>query len=174
VNEPTPAPPVVPPGPQTLDPRVVTLWRVQAAIGFATFLLPLSLAAAGGLTLVLSPGPRLVAALVLLTFALSLWLLVQIVLWPPLAWERYRYELRSDDLLITSGVLFRQQSLIPRDRVQFVDTRQGPVESLFGLTRLLVFTASGLVADGGIPGLAGPVAAALRDELARRGGADGL
>lgn len=174
MSEPAPAPSLLPSGPQTLEARVITLWRVQALIGFATFLLPLSIGAAGGLVILLGPGLRLALALVVLILTLGLLLLVQALLWPPLAWERYRYELRADDLLITRGVLFRQQTLIPRDRVQFVDTRQGPVERLFGLTRLLVFTASGLVADGGIPGLSGPVAEALRDELARRGVEDGL
>lgn len=170
-----PLPPAGPlAGPQTLDPRVVALWRVQALLSFFTFLLPLTLIGAGGLVATLGSGPGLAIALVLLFLVASLLLLVQAVLWPPLAWERYRYELRADDLLIARGVLFRQQTLIPRDRIQFVDTRQGPVERLFGLTRLLVFTASGLAADGGIPGLTGPVAEALRDELARRGGEDGL
>jgi len=174
VNTPAPTPAVLGAGPQSIEPRVVTLWRVQALIGFLTFLFPVSLGVAGALVALLGPGLQLALSLVALGLGLGLLLLIQTLLWPPLAWERYRYELRPDDLLITRGVIFRQQTLIPRDRIQFVDTQQGPVERLFGLTRLLVFTASGMVADGGIPGLSAPVAAALRDDLARRGGEDGL
>lgn len=166
------APPT--PAPQALDPRAVALWRVQALIGFFTFLLPLSLLTAALAFVTLGRGLPLAVVLIALALAASLLLVVQTVLWPPLAWERYRYALREHELWIGRGVIFKQQTLIPRDRIQFVDTRQGPIEQVFGLSRLLVYTASGLAADGGIPGLARPVAEALRDELARRGGEDGL
>jgi membrane protein YdbS with pleckstrin-like domain len=55
-----------------------------------------------------------------------------------------------------------------------VDTRQGPLERVFGLSRLLVFTAAGMSADGSIPGLRTDEAERLRDLLSRRGGDDGV
>ena len=41
-------------------------------------------------------------------------------------------------------------------------------------SRLLVFTAAGMSADGSIPGLATDDAERLRDQLSRRGGDDGV
>jgi membrane protein YdbS with pleckstrin-like domain len=94
--------------------------------------------------------------------------------WPALAHGAYRYAVREHDLLIRSGVVFRRWSAIPLARVQHVDTRQGPLERSFGLQRLLVYTASGVSADGVIPGLSEGDAHALRDALARRGPDDGV
>ena len=56
------------------------------------------------------------------------------------------------------------------------DTRQGWLERLFDLSRLLVYTGAGLSADGSLPGLDSEEAVRLRDELALggRGGDDGV
>ena len=48
------------------------------------------------------------------------------------------------------------------------------MERIFGLSRLLVFTAAGMSADGSIPGLRTAEAERLRDLLSRRGGDDGV
>ena len=48
------------------------------------------------------------------------------------------------------------------------------MERLFGISRLLVFTAAGMSADGSIPGLKTSIAEELRDQLSRRGGDDGV
>ncbi len=160
---------------QALDPRVVGLWRIQALLSFASFFLPVSLISGGLLLGTLGVGLASVAAAGSIGLFLVVLLIVQVGVWPPLSYDRFRYAVRDQDLWVARGVLFRQQSVIPHARIQHVDTRQGPVERLFGLSRLLVFTASGLAADGGIPGLDAAVAEALRDDLAGRvGGEDGL
>ncbi len=160
---------------QCLNPRVVNLWRLQALVGFATLFLPLALGISGVLFTVLGLGPALLAAMGSMGLLLMVLLIVQVGLWPPLSYDRFRYAVREQDLWVARGVLFRQQSVIPHARIQHVDTRQGPLERIFGLSRLLVFTASGLAADGGIPGLDSATAEALRDDLAGRvGGEDGL
>ena len=170
----TPAPPTHQEQ-RALDPKVVGLWRIQALISFGTFFVPVSLVAAGGLFTVLGMGAALAAALGSMGLLLLVLLIVQVGLWPPLSYDRFRYAVREEDLWVARGVLFRQQSVIPHVRIQHVDTRQGPVERVFGLSRLLVYTASGMAADGGIPGLDTATAHALRDDLARRvGGEDGL
>ncbi len=154
---------------QSLDPRAVLLWRVQRLLRLAGVGLPV----AAGLGVLLGSATRPLAGVVVAA-ALLAWQLGVALVWPRLAWEAYRYEVREHDLLVRSGVLFRRWSAIPLSRIQHVDTRQGPVERLFGLSRLLVFTASGMHADGSIPGLAAERAEALRDELSRRGGDDGV
>lgn len=158
-----------------LHPRVVGLWRVQALVGFITLFGPLAVGIGGVLFTILGLGPAFAAAMGSVALLLLVLLIIQVGVWPPLSYDRFRYAVRDQDLWIARGVLFRQQSVIPHARIQHVDTRQGPVERVFGLTRLLVFTASGLSADGGIPGLESSTAEALRDDLAGRvGGEDGL
>lgn len=153
-----------------LDPRAITLWRLQRLIRLFTFGLPVAVAVGWGTHQLTDQ----LAVAVALGGLVALWYTVMAILWPALAWRHYRYAVREHDLLVQSGVLFRRWSAIPLSRIQHVDTRQGPVERALGLSRLLVYTAAGMSADGSIPGLAEDDVRRLRDELARRGGDDGV
>jgi uncharacterized protein len=85
--------------------------------------------------------------------------------WPFLSVAHWGYRLEPEVLLVQRGVLFRTLVAIPRSRIQHVDVRQGPLERLVGLVRIQVHTASGLGADGSIPGLAPDQAERLRNAL---------
>lgn len=152
-----------------LDPRVITLWRLQGGIRLLTFWLPVSfgLAFPAGLQFGYGAG----AAVVGLVFGFGL---VMAVLWPSVRWRSFGYEVREHDLLVSQGVLFRHTVSVPLSRIQHVDTRQGPLERSWGLASVVVYTAAGMSADGSIPGLDEAAAADLRDTLARRGGDDGV
>lgn len=154
---------------ERLDPRVVSLWRMQGIVRVLVVWLPLSLGGAVplGIRFGSAAGVALVALVLGLTATLSL-------LWPSLSWRAFGYQIREHDLLVTRGVLFRQSTSVPLSRIQHVDTRQGPLERIWGLSHLAVYTAAGISADGSIPGLDEAMAAHLRDELGRRGGDDGV
>ena len=62
------------------------------------------------------------------------------------------YAERDDDLLVTSGVLFRQLVVVPYGRMQFVDVTAGPLDRRFGLATVQLHTASAAT-DAQIPGL---------------------
>jgi uncharacterized protein len=150
-----------PPSGQHLDPRVVGYWRLSAFVRAAFFSLPLAVALAIAAARWIHPSAgALVAGGWGFLFA------IRVLFWPRLAWAWYRYDVRERDLWIASGVLWRQETVIPLSRIQFVDSRQGPLERLFDLTRVYVFTASGPAPDGGVPGLRSEDAARLRDLLA--------
>ena len=83
----------------------------------------------------------------------------------PIRFRRWRYEIRQRDVLISRGALFRVLTLIPLDRIQFAETRQGPVDRLFRLNQLILYTAAGRA--GRIPGLDPSEAEALREELSK-------
>ena len=154
---------------QALDPRAVQLWRLAGLVRLGVFWLPVALGVGGALGLLVS-GPL---GFVVSTLILGVAGLLALI-WPSLAYTRFRYALREHDLLVERGVLFRAWTSVPYDRIQHVDTRQGPLERALGLSRVLVFTASGLGADASIPGLDEGTAADLRDLLSRRGGDDGV
>ena len=154
---------------QTLDPRIIQLWRLQALIRLLVFWLPvtLGLAVVGGARLGMAPAVILAGFFLVFQLALGL-------VWPLLSWRRHRYAIREHDLLVEKGVLFRSTISVPLGRIQHVDTRQGPLERWLGLSSLVVYTAAGLNADASIPGLEEGDALHLRDQLARRGGDDGV
>lgn len=140
-----------------LDPRIRGLWWTSAA------LLALPAVGAAWLGEALARGQ---ARPGLLTAAVLVLAVTVAVLAPILRYRRWRYALRADALWIRRGVLWVTVSAIPYSRLQFVDTRQGPLDRLFGLAQLVVHTAA-LGTSGHVPGLAAPEAEQLREHLAR-------
>ena len=157
------------PDARRLAPSAVTLWRIQRILRLFLFSTPLLVGL--GIAAASAVSGKVVAVGVVTLIAMNA---VFAILWPSLEYDAFRYAIREHDLLVQSGVLFRRWSSIPNNRIQHVDTRQGPVERVLGLSRLLVFTAAGMSADGSIPGLATEDAERLRDLLSRRGGDDGV
>ena len=152
-----------------LAPVARTLFHLKALVRlfliWTPFLIGLTVAGAifysGFWSLSVGAGFWLVAAI------FSVW-------YPSFAYERWGYQLMDDVLLITWGVWFRNVVAIPLHRIQHVDTHQGPLDQMFGLARLQIYTASGMGADGVIPGLARDVTEELRGQLIEVGGDDGV
>ena len=154
---------------EQLSPRVIWLWRIGALIRALLFWAPLAAFAGVGLA---SFGGAAAAALIA---GGPLLLIVFLGLaWPSLSWRYFGFSLREHDLLVQRGVLYRRRTSIPVSRIQHVETRQGPFERMLGLSRVLVYTASGFSAEGSIPGLDTQRAEELRDTLAQRGEDDGV
>ena len=62
---------------------------------------------------------------------------------PYLRYRRWRYEIRERDLFLSHGSWFYVLTLIPFDRIQYVETHQGPLDLAFRLMQLVVYTAAG-------------------------------
>jgi uncharacterized protein len=108
-------------------------------------------------------GPGWVA-FALLPLGLLLWG------WPMLGrnWRSWRYAERADDLLISRGVLWREETVVPYGRMQLVEVTSGPVERHFGLASVQLHTAAAAT-DARIPGLDPEEAERLRDRLTQLG-----
>ncbi len=154
---------------EQLSPRVIWLWRFGSLIRTLLFWTPIAAFAGVGVA-----GLGGTAAGVLVAGGPLALVLLMGLAWPSLSWRHFGFALREHDLLVQRGVLYRRRTSIPVSRIQHVETRQGPLERMLGLSRVLVFTASGFSAEGSIPGLDTPRAEALRDTLARRGEDDGV
>lgn len=139
-----------------LDPRVRTLWWT---VGALLVVPPTILAFGVGLFLDPPGGAGLLAGGVALVCAV----LAGVV--PAVRYRRWGYALRDRDLAIRHGVLWVTVSVIPYSRLQFVDTQQGPLDRLFGLSQLVVHTAA-LGVSGRLPGLDAQRAEELRERLA--------
>jgi membrane protein YdbS with pleckstrin-like domain len=90
--------------------------------------------------------------------------------WPMLGrnWRSWRYAERADDLLISRGVLWREETIVPYGRMQLVEVTSGPLERKFGLASLQLHTAAAAT-DATIPGLTPAEAERLRDRLTELG-----
>ncbi|MCQ9132042.1 MULTISPECIES: PH domain-containing protein [Streptomyces] len=83
-------------------------------------------------------------------------------------WRSWRYAERADDLLITRGVLWREETVVPYGRMQLVEVTSGPLQRYFGLAGVQLHTAAAAT-DAVIPGLDPAEAERLRDRLTALG-----
>lgn len=140
-----------------LDPAVRRLWWTISAITLIVILL----VALGLGMLLLDDGWELLPAVLVFVSGTPIAVMV-----PWLRYRRWRFALRDDDLWIRRGVVWRNTSVIPYARLQFVDTIHGPLDRAFGLAQLVVHTAAPGT-SGHLPGLAAADAEALREKLAK-------
>ena len=139
-----------------LDRRVLALWWT---VGGLVVLVVIGASIGVGMILHLHPAFPALACVAAAGLAAVI---------PPLRYRRWSYQVRAHDALISRGALFFVQQLIPFDRIQFVESRQGPLDRVFGLTQVVLYTAAGRA--GRVPGLSSEDAEALREELARVAG----
>ncbi len=154
---------------KSLAPRARMLFYLQAFSRLFLFWFPACVGAAvvGSVSWSAVYAPMLALGWLFLMFLLAVW-------FPSLVFARYGYALTDSELIVARGVIVRSVVAIPTNRIQHVDTRQGPLEQWMGLARLQVHTASGVGADGVIPGLDYDEAEALRDQLVEVQGDDGV
>ncbi len=82
-------------------------------------------------------------------------------------WWFYRYRLTERDITLRSGVISKQERIVPYERIQSVDLDEAPLERLLRVVRVRVETAAGgqLGSDIQIQALRRDDAAALRTQL---------
>lgn len=142
-----------------VSPRLATARRISASLVAVV-------SAAAVVLLVLVPAvpdwiPAALAVATVIGLVWALWLIGRRV-------RAIGYAERADDLLVTSGILFRRLVIVPYGRMQLVDVSAGPLDRALGVTSVQLHTAAATT-DAQIPGLPPDDAAALRDRLAARG-----
>lgn len=142
-----------------VSPRLITSRRVALVLAYVVVVGVI-------VALLLIPGvpkPVAIASAIVafVVFAWLWWLIGRRV-------RSFGYAERGDDLLVTSGIMFRRLVIVPYGRMQLVDVKAGPIDRSLGVTTVQLHTAAATT-DAKIPGLVPDVAAALRDRLAKRG-----
>ncbi len=96
---------------------------------------------------------------------------VIMLIWPFVALPRMGYVVRDKDLVFRNGVLFRQVTAVPYNRIQHVETSSSPLDRRFTLATLKVYTAGGSGSDLKIDGLGAERAEQLRGLVLDKAGA---
>jgi len=144
---------------QRVDPRAIRWWTVRSAIGGVLTLLP-QLAGTAALAVVGLDGTvLLVTAAVTVVLAV-----VHLLVVPRVRFRVHRWEVTPEAVHTLAGWIRREWRIAPVARVQTVDTDQGPLQRLFGLSSVTVTTASSAGALR-LDGLDAEVAARLALEL---------
>ena len=90
-----------------------------------------------------------------------------------LGFQKKGYAVREQDISYKTGLFFKTKTLIPFNRIQHSEVKQGPIERLFGIASLHIFTAGGSSSDLTIPGLTMEEANHLKQFIINRTIADG-
>ena len=115
----------------------LTVWRLYGMI--ETAVVAVLLAGIGTLTYFFDWPNWIYAAAggVLLLFAFLF-----IYLFPKIRWERWRYEVRDQEIELQHGLFIVKRTLVPMVRVQHVDTEQGPILRKYDLSEISISTAA--------------------------------
>jgi len=150
---------------QAPDPQYVTSLRLLVVLVHALPLVALMLAFVMARTAAAVDVPMVIH---LAPFIVPLVLLSLIwfgFFWAAKRAKHLRYRVRSLDINLTRGYLFRHDVAVSFNRIQHVEVSQSPVERLFKLGTLKVFTAGTVGSDLHLPGLSYRVAQRLKAEI---------
>lgn len=114
------------------------VWGVRSALGMDTFV------------------PTLLCAGVLLVYTFTM---------PFIRYNRWSYDLLEDEFHVHRGVFTQIHTVAPVRRIQHLDVAQNVLEKMFGIAKLVIYTAGSRGADIVIPGLELEYAELVRDEL---------
>lgn len=146
------------------SPRLATVRRILILVFAALFAI-----IGAALLLLLPDGVWWIGAMVIAITAVTAgWGLI----WAGRNQRSWGYAENADDLLVTSGVMFKRLVAIPYGRMQFVDVEAGPLARAYGIAAVTLHTASPETAAD-IPGLPADQATALRNRLTELGEAHG-
>ncbi|RJQ83166.1 PH domain-containing protein [Amycolatopsis panacis] len=146
-----------PPG-HRVSRKAIGHWATSAGAGWLVLIAGQAVA----LSMVDDPPSWLSVTLVLCCVFALLHLLVM----PLWRYRVHRWEVTGEAVYTQSGWLKQEWRIAPISRIQTVDVERGPLEQLFGLSRITVTTASAAGALR-ISGLDHDRAVALADELTR-------
>lgn len=148
---------------QRVSPKLATIRRIL-------ILVPVTVAILVQLVILLAVGDIWLIGILVIVLALAVgawgWA------WAGRNQRSWGYAENDDDLLVTSGVMFKRLVAIPYGRMQFVDVEAGPLARAYGVATVTLHTASTETAAD-IPGLPAAEATRLRNRLTELGEAHG-
>ncbi|MFC0559951.1 PH domain-containing protein [Halalkalibacter alkalisediminis] len=143
---------------QPLSKKALPLWRLQAFFeSLFVALVPI------GYGVLLYFFDFRVWVLWPLITGYLVYIIVTVLIIPPMRWKRWRYDVLADEIDLQRGVFIVKRTIIPMTRVQYVDTEQGPLSKRYQLATVSISTAATVHQ---IPSLTMEVADELRDRIA--------
>jgi membrane protein YdbS with pleckstrin-like domain len=153
--------PLVHESPQALHPAIRDVWRWSGVISwgiFAVFLTVLEFIVFRSAFDKEGWIPFIAPLFCLSLAALSWWLADK-------QYSAWTYQLRSHDLVMSHGLVWKSRRCVARGRVQHIDINSGPLDRRWGLVQVSIYVAGALGAVGSIPGLTPVEAERLREAI---------
>ena len=128
---------------QSLDKKSISVMRINAVISLGIFLLILWI----GYEVIsdLEYSNTLGFVLKLLVVILLINAILNIILYPIIRYKRYQYAITKDKIDIKKGLFQITQTIVPIKRVQKIEQSTGPIDRIFHLSNINIYTAAGVV-----------------------------
>ncbi|NLA77440.1 MAG: PH domain-containing protein [Clostridiales bacterium] len=120
---------------QGLSKKALSVLRVNAVIGMLFVIIAAGAAAVALYTMELKAAAIAVFAVL---FVLAV---LYIAIVPVFRHRRYKYLIADDRIEIIEGILFISRTIVPIDRIHQIDIRRGPIDTAFGVGKVIVTTA---------------------------------
>ena len=143
-----------------LNKKVVSAWRINGIIDTVFIAIIVAIAE----IILYFSVDNFMPFLVIGAIIVIVWFICDVLVVPAVRYRIWRYDVTEDEVDLYHGIIVRKRIIIPLVRVQFTDTKQGPIKKAFGLAEVTINTAGG---EKTIPGLLDEDADALRDKVAR-------
>jgi hypothetical protein len=125
-----------------LDPASKKIWRVKGIIFFGLLLLLVLVVFILNWVYDTSNPDRNLTLLIFIILIIFILIFLCIYnFWVSLYYNKYRYALGVEGLLINRGVWWKYRRTVPYARIQHISIDQGPIEQIFGLYRVNSYTA---------------------------------
>ncbi|GGG24966.1 UPF0699 transmembrane protein YdbS [Lysinibacillus alkalisoli] len=115
----------------------LTVWRLY---GIFEMLGILAVACVVSYLTIRNDWPQWIHAIGITLTLLSL--IFSVIIFPKVRWERWRYEVREQEIEVKHGLFIVKRTIIPMVRVQHVDTTQGPILKKYDLSNIYISTAA--------------------------------
>lgn len=76
---------------------------------------------------------------------IAILVLINIIVFPIIRYKRYKYLVTDEKVEVKKGLFLITRSIIQIKRIQKIELSNGPIDRLFGLSNVNIFTAAGVV-----------------------------
>lgn len=126
---------------QKLDKKIIKSWRIARFIRLIIIMTVIGIP-----RIIIGYQDELKNYIVYFNFfllAVFSYLLITFIVYPIIEYRQWSYVLTNDRVEIQHGIFFKTTTVVPVIRMQHVTISQGPLNRIFKLSTVNIFTASG-------------------------------
>ena len=68
---------------------------------------------------------------------------INLLVSPFVRYKRYKYKITDEEIDVIEGLWFISRTIVPIERLHKITLKRGPIDNMFGLTKVIVTTAGG-------------------------------
>lgn len=128
---------------KSLDKKGITIMQINALISGIIILI---ITGSIGIPIYQELKDSIIGALIMIgLLVITILVILNIILFPKIRYNRYKYSVTDDRIEVKKGLFLITTSIIQIKRIQKIELSNGPIDRIFGLSNVNIFTAAGTV-----------------------------